>query len=45
MGMSENEKKEFNNMNKIFKEIAGPRSKTAIGVLLTRFAESQKFKA
>ena len=29
-------------MNKIFKEIAGPGSKTAIGVLLARFFESQK---
>lgn len=42
MEKSENKEKEFNNMNKIFKEIAGSGSKTAIGVLLTRFAESQK---
>lgn len=42
MEMPENAEKEFNDMNKIFKEIAGPGSKTAIGVLLARFFESQK---
>lgn len=42
MEISENAEKEFNNMNKIFKEIAGPGSKTAMGVLLARFFESQK---
>ena len=29
-------------MNKIFKEIAGPGSKTAMGALLARFFEAQK---
>lgn len=42
MEESENAEKEFNNMNKIFKEIAGPGSKTAVGVLLARYFESQK---
>jgi methyltransferase (TIGR00027 family) len=42
MKRSENAEKEFNNMNKIFNEIAGPGSKTAMGALLARFFESQK---
>lgn len=42
MEMSENAEKEFNNMNKMFKEITGPGSKTAMGVLLARHFESQK---
>jgi methyltransferase (TIGR00027 family) len=42
MEISENAEEEFSKMNKIFKEIAGPGSKTAMGVLLARFFESQK---
>lgn len=42
MEKSENSEKELNNMNKTFKEITGPGSKTAMGVLLARFVESQK---
>ncbi len=44
MEIPENTEKEFNNMNKMFKEITGPGSKTAMGVLLVRYFESQKPK-
>ncbi|AKB38073.1 hypothetical protein MSSAC_3483 [Methanosarcina siciliae C2J] len=42
MEKAENSEKELNNMNKMFKEITGSGSKTAMGVLLARFLESQK---
>jgi len=42
MGEIVNEKMRRDNMNRWFSELAGPGSKTAMGVLLARFAESRK---
>ncbi len=39
---SDNTENELNEMSRQFKELAGPGSKTAMGVLLARFAESRK---
>lgn len=42
MGEFENTKNDLGDMNRWFGKLAGPGSKTAMGVLLARFAESRK---
>ena len=42
IGEFENTKNDLGNMNRCFGKLAGPGSKTAMGVLLARFAESRK---